>query len=120
MIKSKIERVNRDESNLCFVIRFPKGKKISDIQDVQFLVKENDFSPLANALIKKTLVLGEIILSGLDTAIVSINVNDYDNISIGNLYRASLFCKWSDNIDFDENVENLFDFQTIQNFDNNN
>jgi len=116
----KIERVHRDESNLNFVIRFPKGRTMADIKDVKFLVKRNDSSLLTDALIVKTLLSGEITLSGLDKAKVVFLVSDYDNIEIDHLYRAALFCKWQESVDFDENVANVFDFQTIQNFDNNN
>lgn len=120
MAKFKIERIHRDESDICFVIRFPKGKNIGDVQDLKFIVKKDDNTPLANALITKTKAAGEITLSGLDIAKVQMTVNDYDNIIIDNLYRAGLFCKWTGNTDFDENVKYLFDFQTVQNFDNNN
>lgn len=120
MAKFKIEAIHRDESDLCFVIRFPKGKTINDIADVKFLVKENDGDPLAEALITKTMAAGEIVLSGLDVAKVQRTVDDYDNIIIDELYRAALFCRWKGNTDFDENVKYLFDFQTRQNFDNNN
>lgn len=120
MSRQKILRIHRDESDICFVIRFPKGKTISDIEDVKFLVKKIDSSPLGEALISKTLQTGYIYLTGLDVARVKMNVDDYDNIEIDQLYRASLFCKWIGNTDFDENVKYLFDFQTKQNFDNNN
>lgn len=118
--KFKITRVHRDESDLNFIIRFPKGKTINNIEDVKFLVKENDYSHLSNSLIDKTLSAGQIRLVSPNVALVNMNVSDYDNITIGALYRASLFCKWVGDIDFDENVERLFDFQTEQNFDNNN
>lgn len=118
--KFKITRTHRDESDLSFIIRFPKGKTIRDIQDVKFLVKENDYSPLVNSLIVKTLSSSQIRLVNPDIAIVNMEVSDYNNITIGALYRACLFCKWIGDIDFDENVERFFDFQTIQNFDNNN
>jgi hypothetical protein len=117
---SKINRVHRDESNLYFVIRFPEGKTIDDIEDVKFLVKEKEETLLADSLISKSQLDNEIALSGLDVAMVTIDVDDYDDIVIGNLYKASLFCKWIGDTDFDENVEYLFDFQTKQNFDNNN
>jgi len=120
MAREKILRVHRDESDICFVIRFPKGKSINDIEDVKFIVKEYDSDPLASSIITKTLGTGTIVLSGRDIALVDMQVEDYDNIVIGELYRASLFCKWTGNTDFDENVKSLFDFQTKQNFDNDN
>ena len=38
----KIERIYRDESDLMFKIRFPKGKNIDSILDVVFLIKEKE------------------------------------------------------------------------------
>jgi len=120
MAKMKIIRVHRDESDICFVIRFPKGKTILDIQDIKFLVKEKDDTALPSAIITKTKSGGDITLSGKDVAKVKMNVSNYNNIVIGNLYRSALFVKWTGNTDFDENVKYLFDFQTKQNFDNDN
>ena len=119
-MKQKIIRIHRDESNLNFVIRFPKLKIITDIDDVVFLVKELDADPLDDNLIEKYLSNTEITLTDKDVAIVSFTTADYDNIEIDKLYRAALFCKWQGNNDFDENVEYLFDFQTKQNFHNDN
>lgn len=119
-MNNKIIRINRDESDLTFVIKFPKGKSISDVEDVVFLVKEQDSSPLINALIAKFKSQGKITLSAPDIAVVKLEVSDYDNLTIDALYSAALFCKWTGNTDFDENVERLFDFQITQNFHNNN
>jgi hypothetical protein len=119
-MKYKIERVYRDESNLNFVIKFPKGKTITDISDIIFLVKELDADPLASNLLDKFLSESDITLYGKDIAIVKFSVTDYDNMVIDKLYRAALFCKWIGSSDFDENVERLFDFQLKQNFHNNN
>jgi hypothetical protein len=117
-MKYKIIRIYRDESDLNFVLRFPKGKTITDIEDVIFLVKELDADPLDQNLIEKLLSDSKITLTDLDVAQVSFEVEDYENITIDKLYRAALFCKWQGNTDFDENVERLFDFQAVQNFHN--
>ena len=119
-MKNKILRINRDESDLKFVIYFPKGKSISDIEDVVFLVKEKDSDPLADALILKLMNSGDITLINKDLVIVKFATSDYNNLEIDVLYEAALFCKWTGNNDFDENVERLFDFQLEQNFHNNN
>ncbi len=120
-MKSKILRINNDVSDLNFVIRFPEGKTISDIEDIIFLVKAEDDTPLIDALISKTLSNSEIELSNQDIAKVTTWVTtDYDDLEIDVLYVAALFCKWTGDSDFDENVEQLFDFQLEQNFHNNN
>lgn len=119
MSKQKIILVHRDESPINFVIRFPRGKTIDDIQDVIFLVKSTDASPLATSIIEKLYSNNQITLAEKDIANVFLTVNDYQNIEVGKLYRAALFCKWIGNVDFDENVEYLFDFQTKQSFHNN-
>jgi hypothetical protein len=120
-MKNKILRINRDTSDLNFVIRFPDDKTIEDIEDVIFLIKNEDDTPLDEALLSKTLLAGEITLYNLDVAKVTTwSVSDYDPFEIGVLYQAALFCKWKDDPDFDENVESLFDFQLVQNFHNNN
>jgi hypothetical protein len=118
-MKHKILRIYRDESNLNFVIRFPKGKTITDIEDVIFLVKELDADPLDENLIEKLLSDSQITLADLDVAQVNFEVEDYEGMTINKLYRAALFCKWQGDSDFDENVERLFDFQLEQNFHNN-
>jgi len=120
MDKNKIIRIFRDESTLNFTIRFPKGKTYSDIEDVIFMVKETDDTPLASALITKLFSNSDITLIAPSSALVKFNTADYDNLEIDTLYRAALFCKWTGNNDFDENVERLFDFQIEQNFHNNN
>ena len=120
-MKNKILRINRDVSDLNFIIRFPKDKTISDIEDVIFLVKLIDSTPLENALISKTLSNSEITLLNKDIVKVSTwTIQDYDLLEIDYLYEAALFCKWTGDSDFDENVEQLFDFQLEQNFHNNN
>lgn len=119
-MNNKIFRINRDESKLKFVIKFPKGKTISDVEDVVFLVKTNDDTALASALITKLKSTSKIELVNPDIALVSFDVNDYNNLTVGTLYKAALFCKWTGNTDFDENVERIFDFQVTQNFHNNN
>ena len=116
----KISRIYRDESNLNFVIQFPKGKTLTDIEDAIFLIKEIDATPLAEALVTKLLSNSQIELANKDIAKVKFVVADYNNLQIGVLYRAAFFCKWTGNSDFDENVERLFDFELIQNFHNNN
>ena len=119
-MKNKILRINRDTSDLNFIVRFPTGKTIADIEDVIFLVKKEDDSPLDEALISKTFSNSEIVLLNKDIVkVVGWSVSDYDNLEIGALYQAALFCKWSGDADFDENVEYLFDFQLEQNFHNN-
>lgn len=120
MNKYKIIRTYNDQNDLGFTIEFPEGKSISDIEDVIFLVKEKDSDPLAEALITKLYSNSEITLHNLDVAKVKFSLSDYDNIEIGNLYEAALFCKWTGDPDFDEYVERLFDFQCVQNFHNNN
>jgi spore coat protein CotH len=120
MDKNKIKRIDRDTSKLNFVIRFPKGKTYTDIQDIIFLVKETDATALENALITKLMSNSEIELVAPESALVSFTTNDYDPLEIATLYRAALFCKWNDTDDFDENVERLFDFEITQNFHNNN
>lgn len=120
-MKNNILRINRDVSDLNFIIRFPKGKTISDIQDVIFLVKLKDSTPLEEALISKTLSDSEITLANKDiVTVVSWSTSDYDDLEIDFLYEAALFCKWTGDSDFDENVEQTFDFQLEQNFHNNN
>ena len=120
-MKNKILRINRDVSDLNFIIRFPKGKTIADIEDVIFLVKLTDSTPLSSALISKTLSASEITLVNKDIAkVTEWTLADYDGLEIDCLYEAALFCKWSGDSDFDENVEQLFDFQLEQNFHNNN
>ena len=116
----KIDRKNRDVSSLNFKIIFPKGRGIGDIEDVKFIVKLTEDTPLANALITKTLLGSTISLLNQNSAVVSFVTSDYDNLSLGIIYKAGLFCKWTDQSDFDENVESLFDFEIKQNFDNNN
>ena len=120
-MKNKILRINRDVSDLNFIIRFPKDKTISDIEDVIFLVKILDSDPLSSALISKTMSASEITLSNQDVIKVTTWVlADYDNLVVDCLYEAALFVKWTGDSDFDENVERLFDFQLEQNFHNNN
>jgi len=118
-MKNKISRINRDESLLNFVVRFPKGKTFTDINDVVFLVKDIDSDPLAEAYIHKLFSNSEIAITSPDIIQVKFNVSDYDLLEIDVLYEAALFCKWEDDLDFDENIEQLFDFQVEQNFHNN-
>jgi hypothetical protein len=120
-MKNKILRINRDTTDLNFIIRFPNDKTIADIEDVIFLVKKDDDSPLDEALISKTLSNSEITLLNKDIVkVTSWDVSDYDDLEVDYLYQAALFCKWAGDSDFDENVERLFDFQITQNFHNNN
>ena len=118
--REKILRINNDTETLNFIIRFPKGKTITSIDDVIFLVKEYDSDPLDEALLVKYLSGGAITLHNKDIAMVHFQLNDYLGMKIDVLYRAALFCKWIGSSDFDENVEHLFDFQLEQNFHNDN
>ena len=120
MNKYKIYRINRDESDLNFVIRFPKGKTIADIIDVVFLVKDIDSTSLTEAHIHKLYSNSEITLTAPDIARVKFSVGDYNTLVIDQLYEAALFCKWDGDLDFDENVERLYDFEVEQNFHINN
>lgn len=119
-MNTKIIRINRDESDLTFLITFPKGKTITDIQDVIFLIKNATNTPLVDALVIKLKSSSEIDLIAPNIAVVNFTTSDYDSLEIDVLYTAALFCKWNGNNDFDENIERLFDFQVIQNFHNNN
>lgn len=119
-MNNKIIRINRDESELKFAIKFPKGKTISDVEDVIFLVKAKEETPLVSALILKLKSTSKIELVSPNMAVVLFETADYNNLEVGVLYKAALFCKWTGKNDFDENVEQLFDFQLIQNFHNNN
>lgn len=119
-MKNKIYRVNRDESLLNFVIRFPKGKTFADIVDVVFLIKTKNSDPLVASLVLKLYNSSEIIITSPDIVQVKFATSDYDSLDIDVLYEAALFCKWDGNNDFDENVERLFDFQVTQNFHNDN
>lgn len=118
--REKILRINNDTEPLGFVIRFPKGKTITSIDDIIFLVKEYDSDPLDQALVEKYLSTGEITVANKDLAFVQFSVADYDTMEVDVLYRAGLFCKWIGSSDFDENVEHVFDFQLEQDFHNNN
>lgn len=119
-MKNKILRINRDESPLKINIYFPKGKTIDDIADVVFLVKTKDSDPLDQSLIKKLLSEGDISLLNQSLVHVAFETADYNGLTVDALYEAALFCKWTGNNDFDENVERLFDFQIEQNFHNDN
>ena len=116
----KITRVKNDLSNLDFVLKFPGTKTIDDIVDAIFIVKEEDDTPLAEAIISKTLQAAEITKEADDILHVSFLVTDYDDLIIEKLYKAALFVKWNGEADFDENVESIFDFEIEQNFHNNN
>lgn len=118
--REKILRIYNDTDTLNFVVRFPKGKSINTIDDVIFLVKQNDSDPMSLVLIEKYLSQGQITLHNKDIVRVYLTLEDYDGLKVDVLYRAALFCKWQNASDFDENVEHLFDFQLEQNFHNDN
>lgn len=118
MGKYKIERTFEDVNPLSFKLTFPEGKSLSDVNDVIFIVKPKDDSPYSEVLIEKTLLGGDISTSGTRYFIVAFETADYTNLVIGNSYRAALFCKWDGETDFDESVEQIFDFEIIQNFHN--
>lgn len=118
--REKILRVRNDLDTLNFVIRFPKGKVITDIDDVVFIVKEKDSTPYDQALVLKFLSGGKVTVHHQDIAKVHWELQDYSLLKVDVLYRAALFCKWQGASDFDENVEHLFDFQLTQNFHNDN
>lgn len=116
----KIVRVNKDTGLEYFVIEFPQGRSINSIADAIFVVKENDSTPLVDALVSKTILSGDINMKDVDVAEVSFDLSDYDNLEIGVLYRAAFYLKWIGDADYDEKVERIFDFQIKQNFHNDN
>lgn len=115
----KIYRTYDSENEETFIIEFPEGKTIADIEDAIFLVKEQEGTLLSDAKVTKTLIGGDITLHNLDVAKVKWLKSDYVNLEIDVLYKAAFFCKWAGDADYDENVERIFDFQLKQNFHNN-
>ncbi len=125
MANYKIDRIYNDEADLTFKVKLAKGKTLASILDIVFIIKEKDDTAYLSKILEKTLLGGDIstsLNSTSDTfifAVVSFAVADYTSLVIGNTYRAGLFCKWIGDTDFDENVEQIFDFQVIQDFHNN-
>lgn len=119
MAKYKITRIYNDESDLVFKIKsFPTGKSLAGTDDIIFVIKENDNDAYSAKIIEKTKTGGQISTIGTRFIHVNFDVADYSGLTIGQSYRASCFCKWTGDTDYDENVEQIYDLEIIQDFHN--
>ena len=119
MANYKINRIFNDESLLTFKITaFPEGQSFDSVADIVFAVKKLDDDDYADKLVEKKFTAAQITKVGTNVVTVKIETTDYENLVIGETYRAALFFKWIKDTDFDENVEQLYDLEIIQDFHN--
>lgn len=118
MANYKIKRTYGDLNPMNFKVTYPSGKTLADVADAIFLVKPTNESPWADRLIEKTIVGGGISTSGTRMFIVQLESSDYDDLVIGQTYRAALFLRFNGDSDYNESVEQIFDFDVVQNFHN--
>jgi hypothetical protein len=118
MAKYKIDRRYKDETDLVFSVKFPQGKTIANVEDAIFIIKRTDEAVYGAKLFEKTIIGGGITILNPNLFNVRFIIADYTTMTIGESYRASLFCKWTGDSDYDENVEQIYDFEIIQDFHN--
>ena len=119
MANYKINKIYNDESPLVFrITKFPTGKSFATMQDIVFVVKKLDSDAYTERLVSKKLSDGEISTSGTRDVFVTFPISAYAGLEIGVTYRAGLFCKWTGDSDYDENVEQLYDLEITQDFHN--
>lgn len=112
-----IERKKGSFHDLVFTVDLSQYNKVEgDIADIIFLVKENPSDADADALMDKKQSLGDIAFTSPDIISVTWDSNEYDNFSIGQLYYAGLFIKFTGDSSFDENVDTIFRIKILQDF----
>lgn len=118
MEKFKIQKVNTDFNPIIFKVKYPKNYTGDLVEDAVFVVKENASDLYTEKLMEKLLSTNDIVYTAPNLFSVKMVASDYNNLEVGKLYKCGLFLKWNGAPDFDENVEQLYDFEIVQDFHN--
>lgn len=111
---STIKRKLRSFKPLVFTVNLTAiGKTHADVEDIVCVVKNQESDSDSEALRMTTMADGNSIDAN-NKILIPWAYDDYDGFRVGGKYKLGVFCKFTGDPVFDEDVKQIFDLTLIQ------